>query len=274
MPNFVPYFSLIVLSLAVLIWIFMQTKQFHTFVIYIAFAGMIYVFEIVIVVVFAAYEYKPQITSIRYLDNMIGASVSNTITVPTIATLISVFQLRFRWILLFALMFGFIETLFVHLGVYVHHWWRSCFTVGSLLLYFSLTKWWFRQFRSGSRPIQAVSFFVYTMALVLTFMFVFLLLGIRLLEPGIFKDVYRDDTFSLSVYGAVKALMITAAIFWLKNWRWLIAAAAVIIATQSILIQSDILRIFIPMRLYALIYFACCCLVIGLCYLARRSVTT
>lgn len=272
MPNFVPYVLLIVLSLAVLIWIFIQTKRFRTFVVYLTFAGMIYVFELVIVIILGAYEYKPEISSIRYADNMIGASVSNTLTVPTIATLISVYQLRFRWIVFFALFFGVIEFLFVHWGVYVHHWWRASYTVVSLLLYFSLTKWWIRPFFSGTRSIQAVSFFVYTMALVLTFMFAFSLLGIRLFEPGIFKDVYRDDVLFLSLYGDMKALLIAAAIFWLRDWRWLIAAGGIIAVSQYAMIRSDILRIFIPMPLYALYYFACCCLVIGLCYLARKSV--
>lgn len=274
MPNFVPYLTLIVLSLAVLIGMFIQTKRFRTFVVYITFAGMIYVFEIVIVVIFAAYEYKPQITSIRYLDNMIGASVSNTFTVPTVATLISMYQLRFRWIAFFAILFGGVEFLFMHLGVYAHHWWRIPYTVVSLFIYFSLTKWWIGKFLAGSRPIRAVSFFVYTMALVLTFMFAFILSGLRLFEAGIFKDTYRDDIFFSSFYGAGKSLMITAAIFWLRNWKWLIAAAAVIFFTQYALIRSGILQVFIPTPMYALLYFACCCLVIWLCYLARRSVKT
>jgi len=272
MPNWVPYLTLIILAVSVLIGIIIHTKQFRTFFIYMSFAGMIYVFEIIIVVLLSAYEYKPHVTSIHYLDNMIGASVSNTFTVPTVATLISLYQLRFRWIAFFALLFGGIELLFIHLGVYVHHWWRTPYTVASLLFYFSLTKWWIRRFQAGSPPIRAVSFYIYTMALVLTFMFAFTLTGSGMYEPGIFKEAYRDDIFFFTLYGAGKAWMITAAIFWLRNWRWLIPAAAIIAVTHYILVRKDILRVFIPMTLYALIYFACCCLVIGLCYLARESV--
>ena len=272
MPNYVPYLALMVMSVSVLIGIFIHTKQFRTFFIYVAFAGIIYIFEIIIVILFSAYEYEPQITTIRYLDNMIGASVSNTFTVPTVATMISVYQLRFRWIAVFALLFGGVELGFVHLGVYAHHWWRVPYTVVSLLFYFSLTKWWVRRFLAGSRPIRAVTYYIYTMALVLTFMFAFTLSGSRLFEPGIFKDTYRDDIIFSALYGSGKALMITTAVFWFRNWKWLIPAAAIIVVTQYMLVRFDILHVYIKMPLYALIYFACCCVVIVLCYLARRSV--
>lgn len=272
MPSFVPYFILAVLSAAVLIWIFIRSKRFHTFVAYLTFMGMIYIFEVFIVVVFAAYEYKPQITPIRYMDNMIGASVSNTLAVPTIATLIAVFQLRFRWIALFALLFGGIESLFLHLGVYVHVWWRVPYTVATLIFYFSLTKWWMRKLLGGSRPIRLVSFFMYTLALVYTTIFVLMLSGVRMFLPGIFNDIHRDDTFFTNIYGLMKALLLTAAIFWLRNWRWLFAVAAIIMISHYILIRSDILIVYIPMWLYISIYSVCCCVVIWLCFLARRSV--
>lgn len=272
MPNYVPYLILIILSTAVLVWMLARTKQYRTFVAYLSFAGMIYIFEIVIVVVLAAYEYKPRITPIRYLDNMIGASVSNTFTIPTIAALIAVFQLRFRWIAFFSLLFGGIEFCFLRLGIYEHHWWRIPYTIASLLFYFSLTRWWIRRFYAGSRPIRAVSFFVYTLALVYTFVFFPMLSGLRLFEPGIFKDIYRDDTFFTTLYGLMKTALITASIFWLRNWRWLIAAAAVIATSHYFLIRFGILKVFIPLWLYVAIYSVCCCIVIGLCYLARRSV--
>ncbi|MBO9600167.1 MAG: hypothetical protein J7559_20395 [Cohnella sp.] len=272
MPNYVPYIALIVLSLAVLIGIFIRTRRFRTFVVYMTFAGMIYVFEIVVVVILDAYEYEPRFTSIKYVDNMIGAAVSNTFTIPSIAALISLYRLRFRWIALFAIGFGGVEALFMYLGVYVHHWWRVIYTIASLFFYFSLTKWWFGKFLAGSRPIRAVSSYVYTMALVLTFMLSLILFGLRRFELGLFSDNYRDDIFFSSLYGAAEALMIAAAIFWLRNWRWLIATAILVIVSQYAMIRSDVLRVFVPMPLYVLIYFACCCLVIWLCYLARRSV--
>lgn len=272
MPNFIPYLALIVISVAILIGILVHTKRYHTFVAYISFIGMIYVFEVTILVVLNAYEYKPQITPIRYLDSMIGASVSNTFTVPTAALLISVFQLRFRWIVVFSLMYGVIEFLFVHWGVYEHHWWRIPYTIASLLFFFTLTKWWSRRFLGGSRPIRAVTFLVYTIALVYTSIFVLMLTGTRMFTPGIFEERYRDDTFFTNLYGLFEAVMITAAIFWLRNWRWLIAAGALIVVTHYLMIRSDILNLFIPLWLFIACYSVCCCFVIWLCYLARRSV--
>ncbi|RIX51405.1 hypothetical protein D3P08_15915 [Paenibacillus nanensis] len=272
MPNYVPYIGLIIPSIILLIWLLIKTKQFHTFVIFSSFAGMIYVFEVIIVVVLGAYEYMPQVTPIKYLDSMIGASVSNTFTVPSIAALIAVFQLRFRWIAFFSLLLGGIEILFLHWGIYKHEWWRVSYSIAGFVFYFSLTKWWFRQFYEGSRPIQAVTFFLYTMSLIYTFVLVLMLSGIRLFKPGIFHDVYRDDTFFTTMYGLLKTTLITAAIFWLRDWRWLFAAAAVIVTSHYLLIRLHILNIFIPMWIYILIYSLCCSVVIWLCYLARRSV--
>ncbi|CAG7645955.1 hypothetical protein PAESOLCIP111_05060 [Paenibacillus solanacearum] len=273
MPNVIPYLLLILCIVPVLIWLLCHTRQFHTIALYFSFVGMIYIFEFFIIVILDAYEYAPGIFPNRYKDNMVGAVVSNFIAVPIIATLIGTLQLRSRWIVIFACLFGAIEWGFLRLGVYVHHWWTIGYTVVSLLFFFWLTRMWMRQVQAGNAVLRYVTYFTYVFCLTDTLVFAFILFGLRQFASGLYDHNDRDDVFVTVLYAFAKAAVIVNATYWTRKARWISIglAMALILASQIFLIRFGILHVYISYGLYYSIYVPCCAMVFWLSFRALHA---
>ncbi|MNP37294.1 hypothetical protein D3C76_1307360 [compost metagenome] len=95
---------------------------------FLTYVGMIYVFEYVILVCLHSYTYYPHILSDPYMDSMMGAFISNFLTVPTVGLIMVIYRLRFRWTVIFAMLMIGIEWLFLKLGIYKHEWWRLSYS--------------------------------------------------------------------------------------------------------------------------------------------------
>lgn len=265
MPNYIPYLTLIFIAAAILITAIVRTKRFRTFVLFLSFAGMIYIFEYFIVVILDAYEYFPHILSNRYHDSMLGAVTSN-LMVPSVAILFGVFQLRAHWMVMFALLFGCIEQIFLHLGVYKHYWWKTTYTVVALLFFFWFVRLFARKINEGQRVFRYIAYLMYTFALADSLVFILILLGYRLFHAGLFSNIYRDDIFVTVIFAFAKALVMVNALYWTKQVRWslLLLAMSVILALNYALIRLDILQIYISYWIYYVVYLFCCFVVVGL----------
>ncbi|GIQ70802.1 hypothetical protein DUZ99_16795 [Xylanibacillus composti] len=223
MPNFIPYLLLVLISLTILVSIVIRERQFSWLVLFFAFSGMVYVVEFFIMVIGDSYEYFPEVLTIRYYDNVAGAIVSNLLIVPALGTAVAVYNLRQRWIVLFATFLVAVEWLFTDLRIYEPHWWRMAYTWFALLFYFHLTRFWLAQLRKGLGVFRFLSLWMQAWSMIGTVMYLMGVIGIRYYQFGAFADMYHDDVFSGSIMGVMKAGIFAAllAAFPHSPWRWL-----------------------------------------------------
>lgn len=236
----------------------------------IAYAGMIYVFEFVILLAFDAYEYKPHVLPIPYYDSVLGAVVSNMFVVPVAAMLIAVFRLRVG-VLLFALGIGGIEWLFLRLNVYEEHWWRIWYTIPSLAVFFGFAKLWLRKLREGRSGYVFVSMWMASWSLAGTLIYAMALTGVRTFHLGVFDNVYRDDLFASAIFGFLKALILSWVVVRYRGIGPKVGGLAIIFFSNMLLIRLDILKLHVALWLYMLMYVPCCCFVLWLVWLSHRS---
>ena len=111
------------------------------FIFYLCMAGFVYYFEFLVLVVLKCYEYILGVFKDPYLDNILGANVSDGFIVPITTVFIAVFDLGIVWIAFIVLCFLGIEELFLYLQVYKHYWWKTIYTGLGLFIQFGLGKW-------------------------------------------------------------------------------------------------------------------------------------
>ncbi|HZG15521.1 MAG TPA: hypothetical protein VE710_10900 [Candidatus Bathyarchaeia archaeon] len=254
MPNSIPYFLIIVICISIFLWLIVRTRQYQSVVLYLAFVGMVYIFEYFVLVILDAYRYYPTFIANAYLDNILGAFVSNFAVVPTFALLIAVLQLHGGWIVAIALLLGATEWLFLELGIYQLNWWKISYTILGLLFFFWLARLWYQKVMEGKRFFVYITFQMFSFTVVDSTIFLMLLSGIRQFQPGVFENIYRDDVFFTALYAFSKSLLLANAIYWSSKWRWVLGAVCVILVAQFSLIQTGIMKLYVPLWLFFLIY--------------------
>jgi hypothetical protein len=267
--NSVPFYLLGLCSISLLFGLMWYGRSVRPLLMTLIFSGMIYVFELFILVVANAYEYRPEVLERLYYDNVFGAIISNFLAVPIVAAFTSQLQLRTHWLVLIGFGFGGIEWLFLRLHVYHHHWWYTGYTIFFIILFLLLTRWWVRMMYR-SRLGMYLSLLMFSWSLVSTLVFVLAVTEIRIFHVGLFQDIYRDDIFTSAIYGFLKATVLSWAVF-RSNARWYSAVSLVFVfAGNYALIRLDILRISIPMWQYWMIYTPCCITVLWIILLTYR----
>jgi hypothetical protein len=270
MINTVSFAVLALAALATLIFFIVRTKSYSIVFLFLTYVGMIYVFEYVILILFNSYTYYPRMLQDPYMDSMMGAFISNFLTVPTAGLAMVIYQLRFRWTIVFTCLMGVIEWLFMRLGIYEHHWWRLSYSFVAFIFFFWLVGFWARRVEQGNRLFQYVSLLMFSFGILNTLAFLRLLVKIGVYQPGFFDNPTRDDIAFTVPYIFLKGLVWANAIYWTRKLRWTLAAVAVMLPIHYIFIQTGILKLFISPWTYWPIYITNCLLGTGLILLAMR----
>jgi hypothetical protein len=141
MPNFFPYFVLIVISVVLFVVSWRKAANKKLIIFYLCMAGFVYFFEFVVLVLLKCYVYEPGVFKDPYIDNIFGANISDGFIVPLAAVFIAVYNLGSGWIAVIVLCFIGIEELFLYLHVYKHFWWKTIYTGLGLIIQFAIGKW-------------------------------------------------------------------------------------------------------------------------------------
>lgn len=266
MHNSIPYFFLIAFFIPLLIWTIVKKREPGLILVFFTYVGMGFVVEFIIMVLFDSYEYKPNLLEVPYYDNVMGAVVSDIISVPVISLVVATYRLRFWWIVLFAAGFGLIEKVFRITGVYETNWWRISYTVGGFVLVFWFTRWWLQYNQKSYHPFfHFVSLYFSSFALICTALFVTQVLDLQLDHLGLFADPYRDSICTATLYAAAKAMVFALVLFYYpKQWGWYVVVVFYSLALHLVLIQANIVKIMIHPALFCLLIIACCTMMIFL----------
>lgn len=103
-------------------------------------SGIVFTYEMVILNFLKAYNYHPMLIPDSILDENIAGNLFSQLSVTATALLIAVLNLKNYWYLIFAVIYGIVEEIFLKLGIYTHNWYQTWMTVVGLILLFWITK--------------------------------------------------------------------------------------------------------------------------------------
>lgn len=254
MPNYIPYLILTIISLILLSAVIIHKKQFGFIVLFLSFSGMVYVAEFFVMIIGNSYVYIPEVLSVQYYDNALGAIVSNLFVIPVLGLVVAVYQLRLRWFILFALTLVGIEWLFEWLNIYHTNWWRHEYTFISVLFFCSLTKFWIRALQLGTKWSRFLSLWMIGWSVAGTVMYIMSVAAIRHYEIGVFENMYRDDIFFSVIMGLIKGLIFIVAILYFRKLYWRLLAPILVYGIDLPLYYLGVLVVEIPFWIYTIIY--------------------
>nr|WP_090890553.1 hypothetical protein [Evansella caseinilytica] len=123
--------------------------------------GLGYFFDYIVVGIFKAYKYKPNIfpNKSRYLNHITGSVLSQSVYIPITAFFITAFRFGWKMKIFFALYFSAIERLFLRWRIYRNNWWKTHYTFSLVLFFFWLSDQWFALIKRKNPFILFFTFF-------------------------------------------------------------------------------------------------------------------
>lgn len=254
MPNYVSYLVLTIFSITILTVIIVRKRQFSLTVLFLCFSGMVYIAEFFVMIIGNSYFYFPEVLTVKYYDHALGAIVSNLFTIPVLGVVAAVYQLRLRWLILFAVMLVGVEWLFEWFDIYHANWWRKEYTFISTMFFFLLSRYWMRALQLGNKWVRFLSLWMQGWGSAGTVMFIMSVATIRHYEFGFFDNVYRDDIFISAIMGMIIGLIFGAAIMFFRKLRWRLLAPVVGYGIDLPLYYLGVLVVEIPFWIYTIVY--------------------
>ena len=241
--NTIWFIALGATSVAALVVIFVKTpERKKTFAFWFAVLGLTYWMEVMLVLILNAYTYQPMIVQDPFFDAVLG-NIFSQVSVSSSAVLICVFALSNGWLLGFSVAYFLVDLLFSALGVYVHNWYQSVYTLAGFLIYGGIVKYWYKKiFDSPSKKIFYPTLFLSAFAVSANLHGTVLrLLDIRIFHSAIFADPSRDHTATSLIYQSI-IILISIALHKSKA-RWTLKALVflLILIGQYGLIQAGVI---------------------------------
>ncbi|RXJ00623.1 hypothetical protein DS745_11195 [Anaerobacillus alkaliphilus] len=162
MSNLWWFIILAILGLLLFLFTIYKTKEPRRkmLMIFLVVAGLSYLLEYVILALFHSYNYYPGVINDLWYDTLLGAIISQGITIPTVAMCIVAFHLNFYWIIGFSVMFMAIEEFFLYVGAYEQNWWQTPYTGILLIIGFLIGKWWSKQLDNPPKWLQWMNIYL------------------------------------------------------------------------------------------------------------------
>ncbi|MCA1056673.1 hypothetical protein LCM10_16945 [Rossellomorea aquimaris] len=257
MPNWVPFIALVIISVGLLGYTLVKNRENASLILlfWLFICGVAYLFEFVIFILLESYEYRPGILISDYNDSIVGSIISQALAVPVAIVFIVVFQIRKRWIFFIIGLFFLIETLFLHLDIYEHHWWKSIYTIFFLVLTIILSKIWWRHL--NSKPyhyIHLVTLYLAMMTLTQTAGWILSsLIGLYGLPMGFFDSVQKDMIAGNGLYLFFSTYFYMLNIYYRRNdLAYTIMTLVFLTTIEILMVNQGILRLKNPYSIFVL----------------------
>lgn len=158
--NKLPYILLLVIHSVMLFFTFYKNKDRKRLLIsLLSNIGLAYLFEYFVVNLFHGYTYRPGVLKNKNFDKIVGSIFSQDIYVPFTALFLTAFRLGWKYKLLLTFYFGVVEVIYVRLGIYTHHWWKTIYTIILLPIYFFISDKWYNHLEKRTPIILFFSLF-------------------------------------------------------------------------------------------------------------------
>lgn len=187
---------------------------------YCTVCGITYNFEITIFAIFHSYNYYPMVILNYPFDDGIVGNLFSQFSVSATALLIAVLDLKFYWYLIFAGIYGIIEELFLHLGIYKHNWYQTWMTVAGFLLLSWITKKMYKSLKKLSNFWRYIYILFGLFTLHVNTMWSFRQLGIHTFSTSLFSDYGRSSGILSGSYYLLLSNIIMVMCFKKVKWWW------------------------------------------------------
>lgn len=185
-----------------------QYRKFH-FAFWLAVLGFTYMLEVILLFWLHAYSYAPHIVSDRFSDSVMGNFFSQ-FSVSSSAVLLCVLGLHNRWRFAFAAVYYLIDVLFSSLGLYIHNWYQSIFTLFGYVGYSFLVHLWHKYLTNINRfkLLNGATLFLAVFAAAgNSLLTVFNFAGLQILSPSVFAEYAKDHLLGMLAYGPMLILI-------------------------------------------------------------------
>ncbi|BCB03111.1 hypothetical protein [Bacillus sp. KH172YL63] len=268
MANWVPFVSLSLISICLLVFIVMKNRHIaaHIILFWLFISGLAYVFEYVIFVLYNSYSYHPHILSDKYNDSVLGSISSQAFSVPIAITYIVVYRLKTTKILLIIAGFFLIETWFLHTDLYEHHWWQSYYTGFFLVVAVIMAKsWWTQLHEQKNHYIQFITLFFALSTVSLSFAWILSsILELYIIPLNYFSNPTRDLVAGNALYIWLTTYIYTLVIFFRnKDWSCTVFTILILLAIETLMVQHGAMILSRPMMLVVLPLFHLSMIVLG-----------
>ncbi len=256
MKNRVYFLGLNFLSILLLFFTYRKMNQANKryfFPLYLAFTGINYFFEFIVLVLTKAYEYDPKILKKQYFDNVFGATVSQLFVVPTTSLLMNLLNLNAKWPTLLSILMTGLDKFFVKQKVYKHFWWKTPFTTVGIQLFYVLAKFWTIQIIERKNKwfeLMTVYFAVFVSYATMNFFHV-ALFKTCFFHINLYRNPYRSHVATSSVYSGISALIFMPVILY-KKWYVTLLSMSLFISLETLFIRSRIITISSPPVFYSI----------------------
>lgn len=243
MPSIYWYCSLPIIGIGILIFTMYKKRNFVDLYPFFSFAAIVGAHgEFIILFLFQSYSYKPGVFTDPWAEQMLGHYLPNVgLWAPT-AVMVAAFSLRSIWILLISIAYMTIETIFLKLGLYEQHWWRTYLTGIAVIVFHILSKIWYKElFIRQNRFIRYITLYGTAWGIIHSPIILLILLGKMHYSIGWFANVYRDSTMFNIVYTHYIAATFIFFVCILNKWFWKLIPIILFSLSDIILLKLNIL---------------------------------
>lgn len=248
MPPLFWYCSLAIIGLAITAFTVYKKRfiaELSSFLVFYLFAtSLSWIGEFIVLGFFNSYAYKIGVFANPWLQNLLAHLILNSFFWPGTAILVAPYSLGYGWIAFIAAVYMVIEYLFLMLGLYEHHWWRTYMTGIAVVMYLSICKAWFwrmNQVRRGYTRILTLYFAAVVIIHLPTPLL--LLLGKQIYRMSIVPDMYLSSIIFILSYQMIEAAIVVFFISVLKRWYWKIVPFLTALTGQYFLTKTGVLVI-------------------------------
>lgn len=257
MLNSIYYIILAIASSLVLTFTLWKKRDRKLVTLYFFAAGVTYVLEYFVLVLFNGYAYYPKILNQEYFDNIMGAVVSDAFIIPMLSVFIAAFKLNFIKRSIIALIITFIEIIFVNLNIFEHFWWRSLYTFLGMNIFFYFTMKWLTKLQ---KPIKLNTRFItlFFSNIVIQALSVFVLvcfLNKYLYFINWFSNPYRSHVAFTTLYIIFITLIFITMIVFKLSWFWKVVGVIFTSVIDIVLVHMNILQIYDKWSLFNFLIF-------------------
>lgn len=273
MPGVFWYIALAAISIGIAIFIFIKKGEAAKLIAFYLFATMVsYLGEVLVMVLFDSYAYKPGVFSENFKENIMGHMILNMTVWPTIAILVASFSLRFRWLIVISVIYMLLDVLFTSLEIYHHNWWRTWMTGIIALLFCNIMKdWYLKQEEYRYRVLRYVMFSMILWFIIFEPGALLLLAEKQINSVGFFENIYRDSVTFAFIYTAGLSFISAYFICILKKWYWKLVPFFVCAIGDIILMQTGNLLFYGGWNIYYLLLTRTICLLLFIALEKRYS---
>lgn len=219
--NTIWYILLSILNIISIVFIlYKSNNRKYDIGFFLAVLGTTFHAEFLLLVSFNAYRYLPKIFNDPFLDAVLGNYVSQ-LSVASAVMLAIICRIPVTYSYIIAVIYYFIEVLFIKLGIYRHLWYKTWYTFVLVIISLFLAYKWYH--RLLNRPTPFLYYLTLHLgaralfSLIIVFKYFF---AIEVINIFVFDEFTRTQAFLIILYDSIWIIIAMIIHSFNNKWWW------------------------------------------------------